>query len=63
MNDWIARLDSFLKFNEQDILTNPGKVTAEIAKSFAENEFEKYRVVQDRMLESDFDQEVKRLKS
>jgi hypothetical protein len=63
MNDWIALLDSFLKFNEQDILTNPGKVTAEIAKSFAENEFEKYRVVQDRMLESDFDQEVKRLKS
>ena len=63
MNDWIARLDAFLKFNEQDILTNPGKVTAEIAKSFAENEFEKYRVVQDRMLESDFDKEIKKLKS
>ena len=39
-------------------MTNPGMVTAEIAKSFAENEFEKFRVVQDRMLESDFDKEI-----
>ena len=42
------------------ILTNPGKVTAEIAKAFAENEFEKYRVIQDRLLESDFDKLIKK---
>ena len=52
-----------MKFNEHDILTNTGRVTAEIARSFAENEFEKFRVVQDRMLESDFDKEIKKLKS
>jgi hypothetical protein len=39
-----SKLDAFLQFNEQDILTNAGKVTAEIAKAFAETEFEKYRV-------------------
>ncbi len=61
MKDWIARLDAFLQFNEKEILTNAGKVTAEIAKSFAENEFEKYRVIQDRLYESDFDKEMKKL--
>ncbi len=60
MRDWILRLDAFLQFNEQDILTNPGKVTAEIARTFAENEFEKYRVIQDRSYESDFDKEIKK---
>jgi hypothetical protein len=63
MKDWIARLDSFLQFNEQDILTNPGKVAAEIARSFAENEFDKYRVIRDRILESDFDREIRKLKT
>jgi hypothetical protein len=62
MNDWINRLDAFLQFNEKDILTNSGKVTAEIAKSFAKNEFEKYRVIQDRLYESDFDKEMEKLK-
>jgi hypothetical protein len=60
MQDWIVRLDAFLQFNEQDILTNSGKVTAEIARIFAENEFEKYRVIQDRSYESDFDKEIKK---
>ncbi len=60
MKDWIAKLDAFLQFNEQEILTDAGKVTAEIAKTFAENEFEKYRVIQDRLYESDFDREVKK---
>ncbi len=55
MQDWIAKLHAFLQFNEKDILLDAGKVTAEIAKSFAENEFEKYRVIQDRSIESDFD--------
>lgn len=55
MEDWSKRLDAFLKFNEMEILQNYGKVTAEIAKAFAETEFEKYRVIQDKLFESDFD--------
>ena len=61
MHDWVAKLDAFLQFNEKEILTNAGKVTAEIAKEFAETEFEKYRVIQDRLCESDFDKEIKKL--
>ena len=60
MRDWIQKLDSFLQFNEQDILTNAGKVSAEIAKTFAENEYEKFSVIQDRLHESDFDKEIKK---
>src|SRR3989339_60383 len=59
MKDWVEKLDAFLKFNEKEILDNPGKVSVEIAKSFAEGEYEKYRVIQDRLLESDFDKAVK----
>lgn len=55
MEDWTKKLDAFLQFNEREILHDSGKVTAEIAKTFAETEFEKYRVIQDRMFESDFD--------
>lgn len=55
MEDWATKLDAFLQFNEQDILVNSGKVTAEVAKAFALTEFEKYRVVQDRLFSSDFD--------
>ncbi len=61
MRDWSEKLNAFLKFNEKDILENAGKVTAEIAKSFAESEFEKYRPIQDRLFESDFDREIKKL--
>ena len=61
MHDWITRLDAFLQFNEKEILTNSGKVTAEIARAFAESEFEKYRVIQDKSFESDFDREVKKI--
>ncbi len=61
MSDWIKKLDAFLQFNERDILTHPGSVSAEIAKTFAESEFEKYRIVQDRLYESDFDKEIKKL--
>ena len=61
MTDWIKKLDAFLKFNEREILDNPGKVSAEIAKSFAETEFEKYSVIQDKLYESDFDKEIKKL--
>ena len=55
MNDWAQRLDSFLEFNGNEILTGPGKITAEQAKLHAETEFEKYRIIQDRLYQSDFD--------
>ncbi len=61
MQDWASKLDAFLRFNERDLLDHPGKVSAEIAKAFAESEFEKYRIVQDRLFESDFDRAIKRL--
>ena len=61
MADWAKKLDAFLQFNERDLLDHPGKVTAEIAKVFAESEFEKYRIVQDRLFESDFDRMLKQL--
>jgi hypothetical protein len=61
MKDWVEKLDAFLQFNEKDILDNPGSISAEIAKSFAETEFEKYRIVQDALTESDFDRHVKKL--
>ncbi len=55
MQDWAKRLDAFLQFSEYEILNHAGKVTAEVAKAFAETEFEKYRIVQDRLFESDYD--------
>lgn len=61
MKDWAEKLDAFLQFNQKDILHNAGKVTAAIAKSFAESEFEKYRPIQDRLFESDFDRDLKKL--
>lgn len=55
MEDWAVRLDRFLEFNEHEILQDSGRVTHEIAKSFAESHFEKYRIVQDKLFQSDFD--------
>ena len=55
MEDWKNRLDVFLQFNGREVLDNPGKVSHKIAESFALSEFEKYRVVQDKLFESDFD--------
>jgi len=55
MNDWSKKLNTFLEFNEHDILQNAGKVTAKIAKEFAISEFEKYKVIQDKSYRSDFD--------
>lgn len=55
MEDWAKRLDGFLEFNGNEILTGPGKISAEQAKLHAETEFEKYRIIQDRLYESDFD--------
>jgi hypothetical protein len=59
MADWEERLGGFLKLWDRDILKDAGKVSAEIAKAHAESEFEKYRIVQDRLFESDFDKVVK----
>ena len=55
MEDWKIKLDAFLRFNDADVLQDKGKVTAAIAKEFVESEFEKYRVIQDSLYESDFD--------
>ena len=59
MDDWAKKLNAFLQFNEYEMLNNAGKVTAEIAKTFAESEFDKYRIIQDKLFESDFDREIK----
>jgi hypothetical protein len=62
MVDWVQKIDAFLQFNEYKILKDAGKVSHEIAKKLAEKEYEKYRVIQDKNFESDFDREVKNLK-
>ena len=59
MGDWATRLDRFLEFDERDVLQDAGKISAKIAKDYAESEFEKYRIIQDRLFESDFDKEIK----
>jgi len=61
MQDWETRLNRFIAATDREILQDAGKVTAEIAKAYAESEFEKYRIVQDRLFESDFDKAVKQL--
>jgi len=55
MEDWASKLNAFLQFNEKELLTNSGKVSHAIAKAFAESEFDKYRVIQDKLFKSDFD--------
>ena len=55
MADWAAKLDAFLQFNGEEVLRDKGKVTAAIAKAFAESEFEQYRMIQDQLYQSDFD--------
>ena len=61
MEDWAKRLDGFLEFNGNEILTGPGKISHEEAKLHAETEYEKYRLIQDRLFESDFDRVVKQI--
>ncbi len=56
MQDWVKKLDSFVTLNDRNILKNAGKVSATLAKELAEIEFKKYKVTQDRLFESDFDQ-------
>ncbi|MBX2916994.1 MAG: virulence RhuM family protein [Cyclobacteriaceae bacterium] len=61
MADWVTRLDAFLQFNEYQILKDAGKVSHEVAMKLAEKEYEKFRVIQDRNFESDFEKEVKKI--
>lgn len=60
MEDWAKRLDNYLKFTEREILKGIGNVSAEDAKCFAESEFEKYRITQDRLFKNDFDKLVEK---
>ena len=55
MNDWENRLDHFITMTDREVLKNTGKVSHELAKQFAETEWEKYRIAQDHIFESDFD--------
>lgn len=61
MDDWAKRLDSFLEFDDREILRDAGKITAQIAREHAESEFEKFRPRQDLEYQSDFDKEVEKL--
>jgi hypothetical protein len=63
MEDWEKRLSGFLRLWDREILQDAGKVTAELAKAHAESEFEKYRIIQDRLFESDFDRMIKQIES
>ena len=61
MEDWAKNLDRFLSLDERELLSDNGTVSANEAKIYAESEFEKYRIIQDRLFESDFDREIKGL--
>mgnify|MGYP006304685521 CR=1 FL=1 len=61
MEDWAKRLDLFLQFDDRKILQNAGTISAAIAKSHAESEFEKYRIIQDQLYQSDFDEFMNKL--
>ncbi len=61
MKDWIEKLDAFLQFNEEAVLKHQGKESHEVALALAETEYEKYRIVQDKIMESDFDKAIKKL--
>lgn len=62
MKDWVKKLDAFLKFNEEEILTNAGKITHEVAESLAITEFKKYKIIQDQNYVSDFDKQIEEIK-
>lgn len=61
MQDWETRLNRFTEATDRAVLQDVGKVTAEITRAHAESEFEKYRIVQDRLIESDFDRILKQI--
>jgi hypothetical protein len=61
MANWVEKLDAFLRFNEYDVLKNAGKVSHEVAKELAEQQYESFRIVQDRSFESDFERASKKM--
>lgn len=61
MADWVQKLDAFLQFNDYNVLKNAGSISHEVAKKLAEDQYEKFRIVQDRLYESDFDELAKKL--
>lgn len=61
MQDWETRLNRFIEATDREVLQDAGKMTAEIAEAHAETEFEKFRIVQDRLFESDFDRVIKQI--
>jgi hypothetical protein len=61
MKDWVRKLDAFLQFNEEEVLKNQGKVSHEVAIALAENEYEKFRINLDKVMESDFDKDLKKI--
>ena len=63
MEDWAKHLDLILQANGKDLLQNAGKITTALAKQHAENEFEKYRPIQDQLFESDFDKAIKQMET
>jgi hypothetical protein len=63
MADWVTKLDTFLQFNEYQILNDAGKVQHEVALKLAEKEYEKFRVAQDQVFESDFEKAIKKIGS
>ncbi len=63
MADWITKLDAFLAFNEYEVLTNAGAVSAEVAKRLAEERYASFRIQQDQRFESDFEKEIQRIES
>ncbi|MPN46738.1 hypothetical protein SDC9_194336 [bioreactor metagenome] len=63
MQDWATRLNRFIEAADRDVLQDAGKVTAEIARAHAESEFEKYRIIQDRLFQSDFDKLINEIKN
>ena len=60
MNNWREKLDGFLQYNEYEILNNSGSISAKLAKELAEKEYDKFRVIQDQIFESDFDEAVQK---
>jgi hypothetical protein len=63
MQDWVKKLDAFLRFNEYEVLTDAGRVSHEVAVKLAGEEYEKFRVVQDREYVGDFEKEIKSITS
>jgi hypothetical protein len=63
MSEWVARLDQFLQFNEYEILKDAGRIKKSVADAFAEKQYEKFRIIQDKEYKSDFDKIIEDIKN